>query len=218
MKLFTIDNNGKFIQFKENNFQNENKEIDLEILLENNPEYFFKNEKILIIRRQVTTNHNTFIDLLGIDIQGNTVTIELKRNKTPRETIAQILEYASYIENLNYEQLNDIFQNYSGDEISLDEYHQQYFDNNDNNKVSFNKTTKLFIIAQNISSEIKQTALFLYKKGIEIYCVEFKYFVNKTNQKIISSNFVVGNEIFFNKETKSTTRLPKVNKEKFISS
>ncbi len=218
MKLFTIDNNGKFIQFKENNFQDENKEIDLEILLENNPEYFFENEKILIIGRQVTTNHNTFIDLLGIDIQGNTVTIEHKRDKTPRETIAQILEYASYIENLNYEQLNDIFQNYSGDEISLDEYHQQYFDNNDNNKVSFNKTTKLFIIAQNISSEIKQTALFLYKKGIEIYCVEFKYFVNKTNQKIISSNFVVGNEIFFNKETKSTTRLPKVNKEKFISS
>ena len=45
MKLFTIDNNGKFIQFKENNFQDENKEIDLEILLENNPEYFFENEK-----------------------------------------------------------------------------------------------------------------------------------------------------------------------------
>ena len=136
MKLFTIDNSGKFIQFKENNFQDENKEIDLEILLENNPEYFFEDEKILIIGRQVTTNHNTFIDLLGIDRQGNTVTIELKREKTPRETIAQILEYASYIENLDYEQLNEIYQNYSGDEISLDEYHQQYFDNNDDNKVS----------------------------------------------------------------------------------
>ncbi len=189
----------------------------MEILLENNPEYFFENEIILIIGRQVTTNHNTFIDLLGIDRQGNTVTIELKREKTPRETIAQILEYASYIENLDYEQLNEIYQNYSGDEISLDEYHQQYFDNNDDNKVSFNKTTKLFIIAQSISPEIKQTALFLHKKGVEIYCVEFKYFVNKTNQKIISSNFVVGNEIFVNQKTKSVTRLPKINKEQFIS-
>lgn len=42
MKLFTIDNEGKFVQFKEQIFKNKNKEIDLEILLENNPEYFLK--------------------------------------------------------------------------------------------------------------------------------------------------------------------------------
>ena len=37
MKLFTIDKNGKLFQFKEQEFKEENKEIDLEILLENNP-------------------------------------------------------------------------------------------------------------------------------------------------------------------------------------
>jgi len=40
MKLFTIDQNGKFVQFKEENFHEENKELDLEDLLEKNPEYF----------------------------------------------------------------------------------------------------------------------------------------------------------------------------------
>ena len=40
--------------------------------------------------------------MLGVDKYGNTVIIELKRNKTPRETIAQLLEYASYVENLDY--------------------------------------------------------------------------------------------------------------------
>lgn len=58
MKLFTIDKEGKFVPFKE-----ENKEIDLENFLEKNPEYFFDNTKILIIGRQVTTNLNTFVDL-----------------------------------------------------------------------------------------------------------------------------------------------------------
>ena len=72
MKLFTIDKNGKFVQFKEQEFKEENKEIYLEILLEKNPEYFFDNSKILIIGRQVTTNLNTFIDLLGVDQFGNT--------------------------------------------------------------------------------------------------------------------------------------------------
>jgi RecB family endonuclease NucS len=137
MKLFTIDNEGKFVQFKEQEFKEENKEIDLEILLENNPEYFFENSKILIIGRQVTTNLNTFIDLIGIDEFGNSVVIELKRDKTPRETLAQLIEYASFIDNLDYEQLNDIFQNYSGEEVELEEYHQQYYENGLSQNVKF---------------------------------------------------------------------------------
>jgi len=78
------------------------------VLLEKNPEYFFEGSNVLIIGRQVTTNLNTFIDLLGIDKSGNTVIIELKRAKTPRETIAQLLEYASFVETLDYAQLNTI--------------------------------------------------------------------------------------------------------------
>ena len=189
MKLFTIDKEGKFVQFKEREFKDENKEIDLEILLENNPEYFFENSKILIIGRQVTTNLNTFIDLIGIDEFGNTVVIELKRDKTPRETLAQLIEYASFIDNLDYEQLNDIFQNYSGEEVGLEEYHQQYYQNGQSQNISWNKNSKLVIVAQDISKEIKQTSLYLRKKGIDVYCVEFKYFVNNSNMKMISSDF-----------------------------
>ena len=90
--------------YKEIRFKDENRESDLESLLENNPEYFFENSKILVIGRQITTNLNSFIDLLGIDNSGNTIVVELKRKKTPRDTIAQLLEYASFIENLDYSQ------------------------------------------------------------------------------------------------------------------
>jgi len=123
-------------------------------LLENNPEYFFEGSKVLIIGRQVTTNLNTFVDLLGIDKAGNTVVIELKRGKTSRETIAQLLEYASFVESLDYSQLNDIYQDYSGEESSLEDYHQQYFQSDSDEKVSFNKSTRLIIVAQEISKEI----------------------------------------------------------------
>jgi len=216
MKLFTIDKEGKFVQFKEYEFKEENKEIDLEILLENNPEYFFENSKILIIGRQVMTNLNTFIDLLGIDEFGNTVVIELKSDKTPRETLAQLIEYASFIDNLDYEQLNEIFQNYFGEEVGLEEYHQQYYENETNQKVSWNKNSKLVIVAQDISKEIKQTSLYLRRKGIDVYCVEFKYFVNNSNIKMISSDFVVGDEEFIRQKIKSETQLPKTTQEKFI--
>ncbi len=216
MKLFTIDREGKFVQFNEREFKDENKEIDLEILLENNPEYFFENSKILIIGRQVTTNLNTFIDLIGIDEFGNTVVIELKRDKTPRETLAQLIEYASFIDNLDYEQLNDIFQNYSGEEVGLEEYHQQYYENGESQNVSWNKNSKLVIVAQDISKEIKQTSLYLRKKGIDVYCVEFKYFVNNSGIQMISSDFVVGDEEFIRKKVKSETQLPKTTQNKFL--
>jgi len=218
MKLFTIDKDGKLIQFKEQSFAEDNREIDLEILLEKNPEYFLENSKVLIIGRQVTTNLNTFIDLLGIDKDGNTVVIELKREKTPRDTIAQILEYASFVEILDYEQLNGIYQDYSGDEMSLEEYHQQFFQNNGDTSVAFNKSSKLIVVAQNISTGIKQTALYLRKKGIDICCMEFKYFLNKAKERMISSDYVIGEEELIKSEKIKSVELPKVDEKQFISS
>ncbi|HHT9145398.1 MAG TPA: endonuclease NucS domain-containing protein [Candidatus Wunengus sp. YC61] len=217
MKLFTIDKNEKLIPYKEYHFKDSKQEADLEVLLENNPEYFFERSKVLIIGRQVTTNLNTFIDLLGIDKTGNTVVVELKREKTPRETVAQLLEYASFIENIDYSQLNEIYQDYSGEESSLEDYHQQYFQNETDEKVSFNKSTRLIIVAQEVSKEIRQTSLFLRKKGIDIYCMEFKYFETKSGEKIISSDFVVGEEEFIRQKIQSAS-LPKVDEKQFLSS
>ena len=218
MKLFTIDKDGKLIQFEERNFAEQNREVDLEILLEKNPDYFLENSKVLIIGRQVTTNLSTYIDLLGIDKQGNTVVIELKREKTPRETIAQLLEYASFVDNLNYEQLNNIYQEYSGDEMFLEEYHQQFFQNNEEQSVAFNKSSKLMIVAQNISKEIKQTALYLRKMGIDIYCLEFKYFLTQSNERMISSDYVVGEDEFIKSEKIQSAVLPKLDEKLFIAS
>lgn len=217
MKLFTIDKSGKLILYKEHNFEKIKQEADLEVLFENNPEYFFEGSKVLIIGRQVATNLNTFIDLLGIDKTGNTVVIELKRGRTPRETVAQLLEYASFVENLDYFQLNEIFQNYTSEEISLEDYHQQFFQNETDELTSFNKSTRLIIVAQDISKEIRQTSLFLRKKGIDIYCMEFKYFETESGEKIISSDFVVGEAEFIRQKVQSVS-LPKVDEKQFLSS
>ena len=217
MKLFTIDKNGKFVQFKEQEFKEENKEIDLQILLEKNPEYFFDNKKILIVGRQVTTNLNTFIDLLGVDQFGNTVVIELKRGKTPRETLAQLIEYASFIDNLDYDQLNEIYQNYSGEDANLEDYHQEYYKSDVEEKLSWNKSSKLVIVASKVTPEIKQTSMYLRKKGLDVYCVEFKYFVNNADNKMISSDFVVGDEEFIRTKINTSAQLPKTDKDKFIA-
>nr|WP_281430418.1 hypothetical protein [Salinicola acroporae] len=58
------------------------------------------NRDWLLIGRQVRTAFDKLIDLLAIDANGTVIIIELKRDKTPREVVAQTIDYASWIAGL----------------------------------------------------------------------------------------------------------------------
>src|SRR4030043_1988642 len=124
MRVFRIEDKN-LLSYKEKDFKKDNMEKILEDWIENTPNAIFEGEEVFIIGRQVTTNLRKAIDLLGLDKNGNTVVIELKREKTQRETVAQILEYTSYVEDLTYEQLEKIAKDYTGDEgLNLTENHR----------------------------------------------------------------------------------------------
>jgi hypothetical protein len=67
----------------------------------------------MIIGQQVRTAYDKYIDLLAIDASGSVIIIELKRNKTPRDVVAQALDYASWVVNIDDSKLVDIFYDYS---------------------------------------------------------------------------------------------------------
>ena len=64
----------------------------------------------LLIGRQEITSHGGRIDLLAIAPDGSLVLIELKRDRTPREIVAQALDYASWVEQLTSEKIAQIYQ------------------------------------------------------------------------------------------------------------
>lgn len=68
---------------------------------------------VLIIGRQVRTDFGGVIDLLALNSSGDCVIIELKRDKSPRDLVAQILDYASWIRKLQYIRLEQISQAYN---------------------------------------------------------------------------------------------------------
>ena len=218
MKLFRLDKEGQFIRYAERDFKKENQEEVLEFWLEHNPAHILEDENVLIIGRQVPTNLGSIIDLLGTDREGNVVVIELKRDRTPRETIAQILEYASFVESLSYSQLERIFRDYCGEENpGLIDYHRNYFQLEEDEAVAFNRNQKLIIVGQVITKEIKQTSAFLRKKGIEAFCLEFKYFETGAGERIISTDFVVGGDLLLTKKV-SSGALPRIDKPEFVES
>ncbi|MGE7766894.1 hypothetical protein [Peribacillus sp. NPDC096540] len=55
---------------------------------------------ILIIGKQVVTSFGGRIDLIAIKRDGELVLLELKKDRTPRDVIAQALDYASWVKEL----------------------------------------------------------------------------------------------------------------------
>lgn len=218
MKLYGISTESKFKEYVEIEFQLEHREALLEDWLENNPDDIVESGQLLIIGRQVTTNLGSFIDLLAIDKNGDVVVIELKRNRTPRDTIAQSLEYASFIEKLGYEQLEDILRSYTGDEsLNLAQYHRDYFSLSSDEAIVFNHDQRIVIVGQKITPEIRQTSLFLRKKGIRVTCLEFTFFKSNDGLRLLTTDIVVGKEPDTIKKISSGS-LPVVSRDEFISS
>ena len=67
---------------------------------------------LLVIGREVIMRSSGKIDILALDADGNVVVIELKRNRTPRDVVAQALDYASQARHMTSEELAKCFIDY----------------------------------------------------------------------------------------------------------
>lgn len=80
----------------------------------------------MLIGRQEVTSHGGRIDLLAIAPDGSLVLIELKRDRTPREIIAQALDYACWVEQLTADRIAQTYQRFPNGG-NLDEAFRQRF-------------------------------------------------------------------------------------------
>jgi hypothetical protein len=197
-------------------FQAEHEEAILEDWLEKNPDGILEDGKLLIIGRQINTNLGSTIDLLALDRAGDVVVVELKRDRTSRDTLAQALEYVSFAEQLDTNQLETILQSYMNDEsLTLAEYHRKYFDLTSDEAVAFNKDRRIVIVGQRVTNEVRQTSSFLRRKGIRVTCVEFSFFQPNGGTKLLSQEIVVGSKPS-RPQRVSSGSLPVVTREDFL--
>ncbi|MFB4299136.1 endonuclease NucS domain-containing protein [Actinomadura sp. NTSP31] len=83
-------------------------EKQLEDLIEQDPAIL--GYPLLIIGRQVQTKTGGTIDLLGMDEEGNLHVLELKRGRTPREVVAQALDYGSWVSGLTHKDIKALYE------------------------------------------------------------------------------------------------------------
>ena len=128
--------------------------------------------ELLVIGRQVSTVNRGRIDLLAIDRHGDLFIVELKRNKTPRDIIAQVLDYASWVRDLDYDQINKIAFDYHKKELT--ETYREYF--NEPLPETVNSTHSMVIVASEFDESSERIVQYLadeYKVNINVAFFSF---------------------------------------------
>lgn len=137
------------------------------------------NEAWLLIGRQVLTAYNGYIDLLAIDENGNIIIIELKKDRTPRDVVAQTVDYATWIKDLKPEEISDIYKEFDKKYLKKGLSFNQAFKNKYNMEVdeeNINNSHQMIIAASGMDSSTERIIKYLSESNIPINVTIFKTF------------------------------------------
>lgn len=175
-------------------------ENHLEAWLERSP-WAIAQEPLMVIGRQSSASvegSTLWPDLLGLDKDGNLVVIELKKGRTPREVVAQLLEYAAWASELSDDEVQELADSYLAKHEHLEEkqFNDAFIEVFEVDEMPiFNQSVRLFIAAEDISPTVSRVCRFLRTShGVDINCVKFSIYKTESGEILVSSETVVGQE------------------------
>ena len=148
-------------------------ESRLEELIEADPAIL--GEPLLFIGRQVPTAHGKFIDLLAIDAGGGLHVLELKRDRTPRDVVAQTLDYGSWVESLTHEEVLEIFESYRPG-VAFEEAFSERFGVSPPEEMNTEHT--LTVVASEVDPATARIVEYLARFEVPLNVLFFRYFVD----------------------------------------
>ncbi len=136
-------------------------------------------EWMLIGRQEITPNGGR-IDLLAIAPDSSLVLIELKRGKTPREIVAQALDYATWVEQLTSERIAQIYRNYSSGQKLEDAFKNRFGFEIDEDQL--NSSHQIILCASELDPSTERIVAYLNDKDIPINVFFFQVFQHGEEQ------------------------------------
>lgn len=192
MQLFTIKDEIAFEIFPSDDHFIEK---DIEDFVKNNPNVLL-NERILIFGRQVHTASGKILDLLALDKYGRIIVIELKRGLAPRDMMAQILDYSSWIKKLSERELEKIAKDYfAKNNLPYKSIHtafEEFFKVKNAPTIGSELVNVLF--AQDYPEDLMNAVSYLADSGIPIYLLKFNWFKDQAGAKFILIEKLIGED------------------------
>lgn len=142
----------------------------------------------MLIGRQVDTGFGGRLDLLAIAPDGSLVLVELKRDRTPREVVAQALDYASWVERLDADEIAAIYARFQpGGSLSADFLSKfgQVLDEDD-----LNESHQVVIVAATLDASSERIVNYLNDRGLAINVLFFQVF-DREDEQILSRAWLI---------------------------
>ena len=135
---------------------------------------------LMTIGREVSTGVGGRIDILAIDVEGNLVVIELKRARTPREVVAQVLDYGSSVRRMSSDEIANYYIDYQRRFLNVDSpegINDALKDKFDSVPEELNTSHRLLIVAEDIDPSTERIVLYLQEEHeVNINVVLFRAF------------------------------------------
>lgn len=164
---------------------------DLEEWIASNPTII--GTELSIIGRQVMTKSGP-LDLLGIDRSGNLVIIELKRDRLPREALAQAIDYASDVAIWNIDKISEVCTKYIGK--GLEDYVNESFPGVDLEALNINGSQRIILVGFDIESSLERMIEWLSDSyGVNVNAIALNYAKTSSGDEILTRTAIISEEI-----------------------
>jgi len=158
----------------------------LEDMIVNSPSIL--SEEWMLIGRQEATGMGGRIDLLAIAPDGSLVLIELKRDRTPREVVAQTLDYAAWLDNLTENEIAGIYQRFCPGRSLYVDFQTRFGRVLDDDEL--NASHQLIIVATELDASSERIVQYLSKRDIPINVLCFQVF-QSGGQQLLSRSWLL---------------------------
>lgn len=127
---------------------------------------------LFVIGRQVITDFGKRIDLLAVDGQGDLYVVELKKDRTPRDVVAQSLEYGFWTQRLSLEAVRELYaKHHQGDDF--DSAFTSHFEAD--LPEAINTAHHLIVVATGMDVSTEQIVDYVRGYGVPVSVLFFEY-------------------------------------------
>lgn len=106
--------------------------------------------------------------------------IELKRERTPREVVAQALDYASWVSSLDAEDIAAIYGRFASGRSLADDFRERFGQELD--EEALNQSHRIVVVAATLDDSTERVIAYLTERAIPINALLFQVFANGAEQ------------------------------------
>ncbi len=209
IKLWTID--GSQVEDLKSVGQTETEKL-LEDTLVNRPELLL--EDLILVGRQTPTEGGP-LDLLGVDGDGRLVVFELKRGTLSRDAVAQVIDYVSFLDAMELDDLADYISQKSGNHgiDKIEDFQGWYTMDLGFDGLDLLKPLRIFLVGLGVDDRTERMVKFLAQNSrMDISLLTFHGF-NYDGKTILAKQVEIQGVEDLDSDTKKPPRRRRTNTE-----